>query len=639
MKVNGNEVQVIYEYGKGLDCGRIYPQRMKGLQAFPSDVRAALASKYYWDVDMVNSQPVILLAKCKEFNWPHKYLEEYVLKRSIKLSELMDELQCTRDDAKQFCLAILFGSKPYKNIPEYFYNLINELSIISNNCWDKFPKFAKWASKKPNPKASCLAYWIQNEEALIMNFIDSLLASKGRYLATNIHDGGLVLKKESETEFPVMILRELENQVREHFEIQIALDVKPLTHSYKFEGNNSLFMRGIVMESEYQLRKEEFEENVFFCLETKTTCHLVADELRHISKSDGGAYFASYNFEIVIDNIIRRQSFFNDWIDDPKKRTINKLVFKPQGCEENEFNLYRGMAGSVETAINQDIIERFKLLVYHNANKDDIMNDYHMKWYAHLVQKPAVIPGVVLIFVNNQQGTGKDTITNFFGKCVVGEKYFKNIQNARDEVFNTHSQVREQCLFMKFEEANGYDNRQFSDMLKSLVTCGTALINAKGVKPYSINTFPHLCMTTNNCIPVKVEADDRRFCITKTSAEFIGNVAFWNETYKLFEMPEAGHSVWKYLMGIDLSNFNVKDFPKNDYHEGLAHVEIGSTESFAAQLEVLEECTATELHEAYKQYCSENGLVARNCVWFCRELSSISKIRRKVVHKQSRYYI
>ena len=155
---------------------------------------------------------------------------------------------------------------------------------------------------------------------------------------------------------------------------------------------------------------------------------------------------------------------------------------------------------------------------------------------------------------------------------------------------------------MKFEEANGYDNRQFSDMLKSLVTCGTALINAKGVKPYSINTFPHLCMTTNNCIPVKVEADDRRFCITKTSAEFIGNVAFWNETYKLFEMPEAGHSVWKYLMGIDLSNFNVKDFPKNDYHEGLAHVEIGSTESFAAQLEVLEECTATELHEAYKQY-------------------------------------
>jgi len=85
MKVNGNEVQVVYEYGKGLDSGRIYTQRGLGLQTFPSDVRAALAQKYYWDVDMVNSQPVILLAKCKEYGWLCPALEEYVQNRSHKL--------------------------------------------------------------------------------------------------------------------------------------------------------------------------------------------------------------------------------------------------------------------------------------------------------------------------------------------------------------------------------------------------------------------------------------------------------------------------------------------------------------------------------------------------------------------------
>jgi hypothetical protein len=245
----------------------------------------------------------------------------------------------------------------------------------------------------------------------------------------------------------------------------------------------------------------------------------------------------------------------------------------------------------------------------------------------------------VLIVATKAQGSGKDTLFNFVGQKVVGDRYFKNIQNAKEEVFEKHSMAREQCLFMKFEEANGYDNRQFSDVLKTLVTSGTATINCKGVKQYKIDTFPHLCMTTNNEVPVKIERDDRRFCISKPSNEFVGNVAFWKETYALFDKPEAGHSVWNYLMNVNLEGFEPIDFPKNEYHEGLAHAEASPTDAFIEQLNELEECGATTLHEKYVAFCRDNGYEAKNCVWFSRQLAAQTKIKRRVLKGRSLYYL
>lgn len=642
---NGNHVQVVYEYGrwmKALAKGRISPQRGLGLQSFPRNVRSALAAKYYFDMDIANAQPVLIVNLAKENGWVCSKLEEYTLNRSAKLQEVMEHLGCNRDDAKQFCLSMVFGAK-YRNVPMYYVELMEEIEGITKNCSVKYPDIMAQAVKKVNhekdgrkPEPTCLSFVVQDLEAEVWKVMAQAVEGLGRAMDVNIYDGGLVsLEDGDDVESISDFTRQVEAEVQKRWPA-ICLTGEFLTHT--FEAPPQHLMRGMVREAEYQAQKTLFEEKRFYCMETTTICEETADGLRHVAKTNGGSQFASFNFSRVIDNAVKVQSFFNDWIEDPKMRTIERLVFKPEGCGADEYNLYRGMVGARATPIVPEIVERFKLLLFHNAGKDAVMNDYFTKWMALLVQKPWMIPGVALIVVGDQ-GTGKDTLFNFVGDKVVGAEYFKNITNAKEQVFNTHSQVQEKSLFMKFEEANGYDNRQFADMLKALATGESAIINPKNVKPYRIDTFPHLVMTTNNSVPVKIEPNDRRFCITKTSADFRGDATFWNETYALLGRPEAGHSVWALLNSIDLSSFNVKDFPKNDYHEGLAHVEIKPSDAFVESLEELEECSAIELHAKYVAFCRDNGFEPKSCVWFAREMSSQTKIRRRMLDGKSRYYI
>lgn len=232
---DGNKVQVVYEFGsnwKGIQKGRIGPQKGLGLQTFRSDIRAALAAKYYWDVDIANAQPNILVALCKERGWKCDLLEEYTLNRSSKLAELMTDLDCDRDAAKQFCLSILFGAQPYKKVSAYYSQLAAELSTIAENCLLAFPEIAKIAKSRDNPKASCIAVVAQDKERQILTELDCFLRTLGRTMDALIHDGGLVRKEEDETCFPSEILRAAEDHLAEKFGFRLRLEVKPMKHSF-----------------------------------------------------------------------------------------------------------------------------------------------------------------------------------------------------------------------------------------------------------------------------------------------------------------------------------------------------------------------------------------------------------------------
>jgi hypothetical protein len=234
---NGNQVQVVYEFGKqlrGVQKGRVYPTNGLGLQTMRGDIRAALASKYYWDVDVVNAQPHILVALCKKRGWACERLEEYVNNRASKLAEIQAELGCNRDDAKQYCLSILFGGSPYKTISPYFTELSSELSRIADNVAAVYSDIYRVALKeKKNPKASCLATVAQDQERLILLALDGFFKTHGRTFDVLIHDGGLIRKADGETEFPAPLLRAAEAHVLEALDYPIRLEVKPLVHSFQ----------------------------------------------------------------------------------------------------------------------------------------------------------------------------------------------------------------------------------------------------------------------------------------------------------------------------------------------------------------------------------------------------------------------
>lgn len=632
---NGNMVQIIYEYGKSMKqiCkGRLYPQKGLGLQNFPHDVRNALAGKYYWDVDMVNSQPVILYNLCKKNGWKCDKLKEYVENRSEHLDNIMMELKCDRDTAKTLCISVMFGARPI-NCPSFVSELADELSGIGKNIILANSDIMKLCEKERNPSASCVAHVCQDIEFNILRTIDSLLKNKGRSMDVYIHDGGLVLKEIGELVFPKNILDELENEIFDIFGYKIALLVKPMTHSFQFKndlvriGN---IESGCVTEKEYQERKDMFEDNHFYCFETETICTIMQNgELLHVGRAFS-AVFASFNFQKHVGRKVSTFDFISEWLRDPQKRTIQKLVFYPNidhNFGDDSYNMFKGFTGMTydgESEIESDkIVERFKCILDQNAGKNPIVSDYMLKWYALAIQKPEKIPGVALILINKIQGTGKDTLSEFFGSKVIGNQYYKNIKNVETELFDTHSTAFDKTTFMKLEEVNGSLNRKFSDMLKSMITTPNATINPKGLKKYVTDAFPHIVMTTNNAVPVKVEPSDRRFCISYTSSDYVGDTAFWTETYRLFALPGAGSAVYKYLNSINLKDFIVQDFPKTAYHEQLSTSEIPSEEQFMTNIPAFESKTSNELFNDYTTFCTENYLVPKSIIHFGRSLAPL----------------
>lgn len=241
-RVDGNTVQVVYEYGKKLRSariGRLYPQNGLGLQCFPSDVRAFLAQKYYWDVDMVNSQPVILAQMAEKNGWKCDRLKEYVEKRSEKLEEIMKMLDCDRAEAKTMCISVMFGGR-FKKAPDFILELQDELLQLGQNLITSHPEIKK--ALKGEDAKTMVAHILQHHEFRILQFIDTKLQEYERSMDAYIHDGGLVNRLQNENEFPSDLLRRLEEDVKKGLGYSIRLEVKPLTHTFKVKEEKRRFI-------------------------------------------------------------------------------------------------------------------------------------------------------------------------------------------------------------------------------------------------------------------------------------------------------------------------------------------------------------------------------------------------------------
>jgi hypothetical protein len=239
---DGNQVRVTYNFGaqyQGIQMGRVYPIHRIGCEGFPRDIRSCLYEKYYWDVDMENAQPVLLVHLAKRLGMACPALEEYCSKRKEVLEEIMADVNYTRDDAKTLCLSVIFGGfrDQHPLLPKMFLELKNLAVLVSNENLELFQiaKKDKDNKDKYNPQGSCLAVFIQNEERTILMEIDKCLMKKGRSMDSWIHDGGLVRKLPNEKEFPSSILREVEKEVFETTGYAITLAIKPMKHTFVFK--------------------------------------------------------------------------------------------------------------------------------------------------------------------------------------------------------------------------------------------------------------------------------------------------------------------------------------------------------------------------------------------------------------------
>ena len=566
---NGNANEITYKLGrycKHEHLGRLTAVGGLGLQCFQKDIRSALAERYYWDIDIVNAQPTLLVQYCEERGWMCNALKRYVANRDEVLAELMETLSIPKWEAKEKVVSLLFGASPTGLTTFLVDELAPELRLIMKNVWEANQTHLGFLKNKENKLGKAMAYVLQTEERRCLLAMDRAFGRRGRSLDVLIHDGGLVRKKEGESAMPSALLREVEKDVKTEVGYTINLIVKSLETTFVREERET--------EDDIELRKNQWYEDhkrmweetgwkgaTYFKVRHPPMFVALVDEGRKWEQMTKGDLLQNEE-DHFFEEAKTRLTFARTWLEDPNKREYFGVCFRPkQEPPTGYFNLFRGF--DVEPKMGSfDAFHRVLRLI---ANGDQRVFDYVENWAAHVIQKPWVKTRVAIV-VQGRKGVGKDTYFNALGK-IFGTHFF-NTSTPEDNVFHKFNSAIARILLVKFEEANFATNKENEDKLKFIITSPTAVIEKKGHDSITLDSFINVVMTTNHEIPLPITDDERRFVLFKMSEEqridfkvdtpevSQAKQTFWADVHRELEDPNTIAAYHLYLLNKDISNFN-----------------------------------------------------------------------------------
>lgn len=572
----GNRVDVVYDFAKEYNAsqiGRVYAVHSLGLQSFERDVRNALSQGIYWDIDIVNAHPTILLHACKSKGWACSGLEHYVNNREKVLIDIMEHYGCASKDAKNLMIRMLFlghpeawvGDSVCENSTNHmpfingFRQEIENIAINVFNCEkDITDVVIRKRKKNITQKRSCvLSLYLQSEEHKILTEIDKSLQTQGRFMDTYIFDGGLVRRVTDETEFPEAILRQCEQDVKQNTGYDITLSVKPLQTSFEI----------VEAVNEYANFKAEFEKAHF----------KVMRPLMYIEQLKNGDLYMREPTELK--NAFMNMTFNDEgvdvpfvdvWMRDAKIRTYENIDFLPTPlvCPPETFNMWRGFAierVDVQSSENvQPFIDHTNIMVNHNEQG----REYVLDILAQLFQQPGFLIGIALVF-KSSQGAGKNIYLELLNQILGGDMFYETVNPVQD-LMSRFSLGRKNRILINVDETNSRDTYSYSDQLKNYITSPHYNYEQKGVSPITLRNFNRFIFTTNNFCPVKIEEGDRRFVVFECSNEKKGNTEYFKEFASYINNKENQKAVYEFLMNRDISKVDwINDRPITEMYNDI----------------------------------------------------------------------
>ena len=359
----------------------------------PRSARAALATEYYWDVDMENCQPSLLEQKLRQHKIACPLLTRYVSDRDVAIAEVMEGCGVSRDDAKRLFLRMMFfgGLRSWltdvcpharaDGVPSWVHELKRELRDAATlllrhpklaDLKDAYrrrsvsmetsdappsPHLSSAATGHPlgisgDPLASIMAMYLQTLECECVRALVAAVQSDCRAVGGIIYDGVLVEKLAGETAPPDGAqLTAWEDAVREATGLSVrlkakALDVPPewLQEStgsdggaaHEVDGGGEQWMDGRHLLS-YEEVKRLWERQAFKVVKSG---NYVREDAHHGSRTVMSERQLMESFRhlhyATVDRqddgtvkVATSQGFVSRWIKDPTIRTFWEMVFAP----------------------------------------------------------------------------------------------------------------------------------------------------------------------------------------------------------------------------------------------------------------------------------------------------------------------
>tara|TARA_R110002153_G_C13309900_1_gene496320 strand:+ start:89 stop:2440 length:2352 start_codon:yes stop_codon:yes gene_type:complete len=556
-KINKN-----YKFGKLEGCGRLYVDGGVGIQSLQNKIKNYLCGEYYYDFDIKNAHPSILLHICNKFEINAPNLKEYIVNRQTVLSE--------NDLSKKDILIAINKDKNKNKRDNTFYNsFIKELEKIKPLIKDKINNLDIKTNNEDNPLSSIINKYMLRFEG---DIIQKAIKFFGKNADVPMFDGIMINKKFSKEVALDFHLESLNDLFKDEFNGLIKFSIKSTDSDIELNLDNDFRVL------DYSEVKPKFEKNHFLTIKPFAYW-------KQNKRADGSFTYnqikesdfknACEEYKIIDYNAkgeLITPSIFKKWIGDPKKRKYECIDFIPFGkedtCPSHCFNTFEGFEVNKTSNYEETNTDNFDELIKNLCNNDEEMNEYLMKYVAHMVQFPNKRTEKIIV-LKGWTGTGKDTLFRTLRR-MMGTKYV-DITESPESLFGNFNDIMDSklCLFMN--ELEGVDGIKYQEKLKAVASNIKNKVNGKFEKVVEQNNYCRIFVNSNNDGCVNIQVSDRRYVIIKTGFGLVQNVkedeqrkkveTFWTSYYNNLNDINWLKSLYNKLMNINLSDFNVKKSP------------------------------------------------------------------------------
>lgn len=607
---NIGKVEVDYKKSIGSKGkGRLYARGGLSLQSFKKGIRHYLADDIYWDVDMVNAHPVILLKICQNKGFCCNYIKQYVDNREFYINELMELTQCGRKQIKELYLSTLNLKDPNRwcieygiltELPEHIIGFYNECKKIALNLWESEKELKKIVEtkkivenhpNKQNKYAQLLSHYLQIEENEILRIICDKFDDLEYEVDVLVFDGCMVRKCDKNIN---EALTECEDAIQDATGYDIKLLVKamnePLTleeddfdldefeippeRKLKWDKSYLLSLKNKKSQNTYLMRKKYNEVFSAKVLRPKPM-YVVFEKGASVGDidilTDSDMKERLKGIPSGIKNVAGKDiSFYEVWTEDPEQLQYNRFAFHPYNVKDEQeppdiYNLFKGFSPYIDYPYNPDERDTllkpfFKLTNIMADNNPDVYN-YLIHYIANIVKKPRDRPPVIII-LNGNQGTGKSLWVKAV-RFLVGLDLSISSSKIKDFV-GDHSEGFYRKLFVNINESEGKDMFQHLGKIKEFVSEKEITINPKHLRPFKIENFAYMVVNSNSDNPfvLDVKSKERRVVMQRVSDEWLNkSTNFWEKMWEYFERPDFISALYDYLMSVDVENFDFRKRP------------------------------------------------------------------------------
>ena len=539
------EVRVTYKYSKNShDHGRLYANT--GLTKLQSDIRNYLIMDEFNDIDIVNACPSILkYIKDCHTNIKTPMLDSYVKNRK----EILKKYNISKTDI----LSILFKEWEYKGDNKFLIIFHKEIIELQDKIYNHkdFKNITKYNLNANNKKGSFLSRVLFYYESMIIS--DAIRSLKQFNINTvSILFDGFFINKTHNIEKVLKIINK--NKYNISFCCKIP---ESLVHDFVEKYNLS----ELEYKNDLDILKEDFEKKYFMTINPVkyfSEYNIIGEKsiVEH-SMQAFEILTAPYIYNKPLKNgETSEKPFFREWVKMNNKRMYEKFDFypNPELCPKHIYNIWTGFnAKYIDDSV--DITDFLQLLqIMANNNNECYM--YLLKYLADMIQYPENRPNVCVV-LKGMKGTGKDLL-GLFVRQIIGEDYHY-CSSRLDTITGKFNGCCSKKLFVQMDELKGKDGFENDDDLKSLITCENKVLADKGVKQWIEKNYMRLFINTNNDNVLNITSDNRRFFVCKTGKK--REPEFYKRCFKHLTNKKYINSIYSFLLDLDLTNFDVKDYP------------------------------------------------------------------------------